>query len=320
MHQPAEYLHIHARRDHAVITRLLDEIAAYFACLQQEHGDYAAFHNYRIPLEGYVARLAPYYINRHPYCLHVKSDPAAWNHCMDRLPRLEPLCAGGAFCGVCYAGMGEWVFPVQDFDGTVLGFISVSGYDLHPEEARGKMRHFARLYGMPEPQLQQVHRLAEKPPPDPAALKARIAPLCNMFVLLYHALREVLPRGAEMQRESSLLSHAVFFLQKNYMTDAAAADVAAYCHCSVSTISHLFKRQMGQSVPAYILTLRLDHARRLLRETGLTVGQISDTLGFCNPNYFCRCFKNSCGLSPSQWRRLPAGKEGGGASAGKEEV
>lgn len=286
-----------------MITRLLDEIAAYFACLQQDHGDYAAFHNYRIPLEGYVARLAPYYINRHPYCLYVKSNPSAWNHCMDRLPRLESLCRGGAFCGVCYAGMGEYVFPVQDFDGTVLGFISVSGYAVAPGEARGKLAHFARRYNMAQADLLEVYRTAEKPLPEPRVLKARIAPLCNMFVLLYHALREVLPQGAEMQRESSLLSHAVFFLQKKYMTDVTTADVAAYCHCSVSTISHLFKRQMGQSVPAYIQTLRMDHARHLLRETGLTVNQISDALGFCNPNYFCRCFKNRTGQSPSQWRK-----------------
>lgn len=286
-----------------MITRLLDEIAAYFACLQQDHGDYAAFHNYKIPLEGYVARLAPYYINRHPYCLYVKSNPDAWNHCMARLPKLEPLCTGGMFCGVCYAGMGEYVFPVQDFDGVVLGFISVSGYAVDREQALSKLQHFAHRYDIPEEHLLEVYRTAETPPPDPTVLKARIAPLCNMFVLLYHALREVLPQGAEMQRESSLLSHAVFFLQKNYMTDATSADVADYCHCSVSTISHLFKKQMGQSVPAYILALRLDHARRLLRETGLTVNQISDALGFCNPNYFCRCFKNSFGISPSQWRR-----------------
>lgn len=71
----------------------------------------------------------------------------------------------------------------------------------------------------------------------------------------------------------------------------------------MSTISHLFKKQMGQSVPAYILALRLDHARRLLRETNLTVNRISDALGFCNPNYFCRCFKDRFGLSPSRWRR-----------------
>ena len=83
----------------------------------------------------------------------------------------------------------------------------------------------------------------------------------------------------------------------------AGYDVADYCHCSVSTISHLFKKQMGQSVPAYILALRLDHAKRLLRETGLAVNQISDALGFCNPNYFCRCFKNSFGVSPSRWRQ-----------------
>mgnify|MGYP001094372289 CR=1 FL=1 len=66
-----------------MIQRLLADIRAYFEWLQQECGIYAAFHNYKIPLEGYVAYLAPYYINRHPYCLYVKSKHGriAWKDC-----------------------------------------------------------------------------------------------------------------------------------------------------------------------------------------------------------------------------------------------
>ena len=83
-----------------MIQRLLADIRAYFEWLQQECGIYAAFHNYKIPLEGYVAYLAPYYINRHPYCLYVKSNSEAWAHCMERLPNLESKCEAGAFCGI----------------------------------------------------------------------------------------------------------------------------------------------------------------------------------------------------------------------------
>lgn len=286
-----------------MITQLMDEISDYFTYLQQQYGDWAAFHNFKIPLEGYVAHLAPYYINRHPYCLYVKANQCAWNHCVERMSKLEPLCAGGPFCGVCYAGMGEYVFPVQDLDGTVLGFISVSGYDFSPKESISKIRHFAAGYMVQEEKLLQIRQSCFRPAVDPAKLQPRIIPLCRMFVLLYHTLLEVMPQGAEMQKESNLLSHAVWFLQKNYRENIQMADIAAYCHCSVSTLSHLFKKQMGESVPAYLQNLRLKNARQLLKETTLTISQISDTLGFCNPNYFCTLFRRETGCSPSAWRQ-----------------
>lgn len=297
-----------------MIQQLLADIRAYFEWLQQEWGDYAAFHNYKIPLEGYVANLAPYYINRHPYCLYVKSNSDAWAHCMERLPALAPRCAEGAFCGICYAGVGEMVFPVRDLDNTVLGFISVSGYEIDEREEEEKARHFADKYHMDLAKLQTIRQTTFRKPADKKALQVRVAPLCNMFVLLYHALLSIIPQGMELRRESSLLSHAVWFLQKNYCSDIKISDVAAYCHCSASTISHLFKRQMGQSVPAYLQTLRLNNAKRLLAETDLSVSAIADAVGFCTANYFCTSFKQETGCSPSAWR------SGQGHNAARKDV
>lgn len=285
-----------------MIQRLLADIRAYFEWLQQECGIYAAFHNYKIPLEGYVAYLAPYYINRHPYCLYVKSNSEALAHCMERLPNLESKCEAGAFCGICYAGMGEIVFPVQDLDNRILGFVSISGYTVDVREEAEKAKHFADKYHMDDNKLQTIRQSTFQELPNAEEMQVRVAPLCNMLVLLHHALMSIMPQGIEVQKESSLLSHAVWFLQKNYCSDIKISDVAAYCHCSVSTISHLFKRQMGQSVPAYLQVLRLNHAKRMLSETELSISAISDAVGFCTANYFCTVFKQTIGLSPSAWR------------------
>ena len=45
-----------------MVSRLLTEISAYFEYLARQHGDYVAFHNVKIPMEGYMAQLAPYNI------------------------------------------------------------------------------------------------------------------------------------------------------------------------------------------------------------------------------------------------------------------
>lgn len=286
-----------------MITELIAEIFSYFSYLSQQYDDWVAFHNFKIPLDGYVAQLAPYYINRHPYCLYVKANQCAWNHCIDRLSALPELCTGKPFCGVCYAGMGEYVFPVRDLDDTVLGFISVSGYDISANVGISKMKHFAEKYGISSEELMQIRQQSLRKEVRIEELQPRITPLCRMFVLLYHALMDIMPKDTDTLKESNLLSHAVWFLQKNYRENVQMSDVAAYCHCSVSTLSHLFKKQMGQSLPTYLQQLRLKNAKKLLSGTSLPVSQISDTLGYCNPNYFCTQFKKSVGCSPSVWRK-----------------
>ena len=303
MRYSAENLQIHAG-GRGVVAKLLTEISAYFEYLTRQHGDYVAFHNVKIPLEGFMAQLAPYNINRNPYCLYVKSRPEVWNTCIARQGKVAKKCTGGAFCGSCYAGMGEFVFPVLDADGSTLCFLSVSGYCVEEQTAAQKLRHFAGKYGFELEKLGQVYRESVRTDvPQPEELRARIAPLCNMFALLHRELSQLPPKALESQRQSSLLSHAIVYLQKNYTLPVRTEDVAAYCHCSVSTLSHLFKKETGKSIPEYLRYLRIQNAKQLLGSTGLSISQIADALGICNANYFCQIFKEDTGLTPSDYRR-----------------
>ena len=240
------------QEEDGVVSRLLTEISAYFEYLARQHGDYVAFHNVKIPMEGYMAQLAPYNINRNPYCLYVKSKPEVWNTCIARQGKVVDCCASGPFCGTCYAGMGEFVFPVLRADGAVLCFLSVSGYCMDEQTSMQKMRHFARKYDLQLEKLKEVYQESVRTDaPQIEELRVRIAPLCNMFALLHRELSQLPPKALESQRQSSLLSHAIVYLQKNYAQPLRAEDVAAYCHCSVSTLSHLFKKETEKSIPEY---------------------------------------------------------------------
>ena len=251
-----------------------------------------------------MAQLAPYNINRNPYCLYVKSKPEVWNTCIARQGKVVNCCANGPFCGTCYAGMGEFVFPVLSADGAVLCFLSVSGYCMDEQMSTQKMRHFARKYDLQLEKLKEVYQESVRTDaPQIEELRVRIAPLCNMFALLHRELSQLPPKALESQRQSSLLSHAIIYLQKNYAQPLRAEDVAAYCHCSVSTLSHLFKKETEKSIPEYLRNLRVQNAKQLLRGTGLSISQIADALGICNANYFCQIFKEDTGLTPSDYRR-----------------
>jgi len=47
----------------------------------------------------------------------------------------------------------------------------------------------------------------------------------------------------------------------------------------------------------------MNAARRLLRETTLSVIRIGNEIGYSNPSHFARIFRKETGLSPSDYRR-----------------
>ncbi len=287
-----------------MINRLVSEISDYFHYLKTEHGDYVSFHNFRIPLQDYLSCLGPHNISGCPFCSYVKSDPAVWNRCIRHQSSVYGACGQGPFCGTCHAGVGEYVFPISDLDGSILGYISLGGYGLFPDEARGKMGHLAEKYGLNRRELEQIYRsTVKKEPKDPEALRARTAPLSSMFVLLNYGLKKLMPGDQELY-EQDLLSRATVYIRKNYAGRITAGDIASYCSCSVSTISHLFKKRTRFSVPEYVRRLRIDGARQFLEETSLDISQISHMLGFSSPNYFSEIFKSQTGYSPKEYRRI----------------
>lgn len=288
-----------------MIERLVEDIADYFEYLKKEYGDYAAFHNFRIPLQDYLSRLGPYNISNCPFCSYIKSNDNVWNRCIQHQSVMVQACKQGVFCGICHGGIGEYVFPIQDFDGELLGYISLGGYRLSEEQARSKMNHLAEKYGLSYGELYQVYRTtAKREPEDIKSLQARVKPLCNMFILLYHERSGMLQKCREQEYEKDLLSKAMVFIRKNYANKITASDIASHCCCSVSTISHLFKRQTGLSVPEYVRNLRIEGARQFLKETKLDISQISYLLGFSSANYFSEIFKNQTGYSPKEYRRV----------------
>ena len=53
----------------------------------------------------------------------------------------------------------------------------------------------------------------------------------------------------------------------------------------------------------YQINLRMDAAKRLLRETKRSVVEIALDVGYANPSHFAQLFRRETGLAPSDYRR-----------------
>jgi len=109
---------------------------------------------------------------------------------------------------------------------------------------------------------------------------------------------------------SSLGPHAIRIVRaaSEYLREhlGERVDRAALSHAlavSPDYLGRMFKAQVGISPHRFLVRLRLEAARDLLRETDLTVTQIAWRVGFGSTSYFVTTFRAHTGLTPLQWRR-----------------
>lgn len=102
---------------------------------------------------------------------------------------------------------------------------------------------------------------------------------------------------------SPLIARSLRYIKSNYTRKIRLADIAAELHVNPSYFSALFSQEMKRPFTDYILELRINKAKELLRNTNMDILDISSAVGFENQSYFTKIFRTHTGLTPRQYRQ-----------------
>ncbi|MFD0872374.1 helix-turn-helix domain-containing protein [Paenibacillus residui] len=113
------------------------------------------------------------------------------------------------------------------------------------------------------------------------------------------------PAGASPRRSADPHLAGVFeYIQEHYTNPIAIDTLASIALQSRFHFIRTFKQSAGITPYQYILQLRVEEAKKRLRQTSATVTHISASLGFSCTSQFYRAFFKSVGLTPEQYRRF----------------
>nr|WP_321239243.1 AraC family transcriptional regulator [uncultured Tolumonas sp.] len=99
-----------------------------------------------------------------------------------------------------------------------------------------------------------------------------------------------------------LLKKITDWMKVNLAEEFRLSRLAQQAQMSEFHFNRLFKKAMGTPPSQYFIRLRIEEAKKQLRETKLTVLVIANNVGYTNPSHFARLFKKDTGLTPREYR------------------
>lgn len=106
----------------------------------------------------------------------------------------------------------------------------------------------------------------------------------------------------EVRTYSPLLQELFVSVRKTISSRMNVAQLAESLNISPSTLAKRFKKETEMPIGTYLDQILFNQACQLLLTTDLSVGQISEQLGFCDQFYFSRYFKRHQNETPTNYR------------------
>jgi AraC family transcriptional regulator len=130
-----------------------------------------------------------------------------------------------------------------------------------------------------------------------------IAQAIAVHLARHYAELDKTPHGASAALPGYKLRQITDWMAANLAEEFNLERLAAQAGLSKFYFNRLFKSATGVSPSRYQIALRMDEARRLLRETKKSVVDVALDLGYANPSHFAQAFRKEAGLTPSEYRR-----------------
>ncbi len=98
------------------------------------------------------------------------------------------------------------------------------------------------------------------------------------------------------------IQEAVDYIYRNYKKNLDMVEVSNYVSMNYTVFSSEFKKYTHQSFPSFLKKLRIEKAKRLIKQTDLKLNEIAQRVGFEDQARFAKVFKEETGISPKTYR------------------
>ncbi len=194
----------------------------------------------------------------------------------------------------CHAGLIETTVPLID-NSTVIGYIMFGQITdiCSQEQVIALLKGVLHVYKLDKTAVDtHIYEITAKTGEQIQAA-AKILEACTFYVLLKDMV--------SLQRKT-FIQNLNSFLLAHLSEDLSVSRLTSEFHVSKNKLYDSCNRYLSVGIAEHIKTLRIEEAKRLLKETRLPIYEISGAVGFDDYNYFCRVFKSKVGIPAKKYR------------------
>jgi AraC family transcriptional regulator len=125
----------------------------------------------------------------------------------------------------------------------------------------------------------------------------------SLYLLQKYSLGSATPRRNAGGMAPKALERVIEHIHEHLADDLRLSALADVAGLSEHRFAHNFKKTTGVSPHRYVMGERIERAKRMLRDTDRTVGEIACDLGFSSPSRFSSVFGQWTGTTPSSYKR-----------------
>lgn len=125
--------------------------------------------------------------------------------------------------------------------------------------------------------------------------------LMSLITLIYRII-DAEHQFQSLKGKNELTIRTKEFIDNNFTQSISLKEIADTLYISQHYLSRLFKKDLGDSPVNYLITRRIEEAKRLLAESSAPVHEVAASVGYSNDKYFSMLFKKVTGITPSAYR------------------
>jgi AraC-like DNA-binding protein len=128
-----------------------------------------------------------------------------------------------------------------------------------------------------------------------------IESLLHAFLRLLKSPQKQGPRKAIRTYESICL-----YVQENFQSPITRESIAQHFDLAPNHVSRLFRKEGFMRFNDYLNLVRVNRAKFMLQNYGMTLKEIAASCCYSDTAYFCRVFKKTCKVTPTEYRTQTA--------------
>lgn len=191
------------------------------------------------------------------------------------------------------------------FSQDIAGLVITAATASRPDGAERRARVIPLEADAPDTDYlhQTFHRIADEYDAARPGRSDILDAYLSILTALLHRSDAVLANAGladDAQRHVMALNELI---GRHFRQQMPATDYARQLGLSPTHLNRVVRKVTGMSAHDLIIGRTIDEAKRALALTGASIRHISDNLGFSDPTYFSRCFRQRTGMSPRDYRR-----------------